>query len=181
MRATRGVGNDVIDLVEEGVDIALRLGRIGNDNLIVRRLRRMDLVLCAAPAYWSRHRFPSHPDDMRSHAVLTYSLLEGPPHLSFEIDGERYIVPVASRMDANDAAPLIDAALAGVGVVCVPAMMARGHVERGALVPVLQEYMPRDIWLYAAYSQRRNNSIAMRTLLDFLEAKLDSESGQDPA
>jgi DNA-binding transcriptional LysR family regulator len=55
-------------------------------------------------------------------------------------------------------------------------MMAQSHVERGALVPVLKEYMPRDLWLYAAYSQRRHNSAALRALLDFLEARV-----RDPA
>ncbi|CAN7190259.1 LysR family transcriptional regulator [Variovorax sp. LjRoot290] len=166
------LSNRVIDLVEEGVDIALRLGRIRDENLIVRRLRQMDLVLCAAPSYWARRGLPKKPDDMRSHDVLTYSLAEGAPHLPFEVDGKPYIVPVQSRMDANDAAPLIGAALAGLGAVCVPAMMAQSHVERGALVPVLKEYMPRDLWLYAAYSQRRHNSAALRALLDFLEDRV---------
>ena len=164
------LSNRVIDLVEEGVDIALRLGRIRDENLIVRRLRQMDLVLCAAPAYWARRGLPKKPDDMRRHDVLTYSLAEGAPHLPFEVDGKPYAVPVHSRMDANDAAPLIGAALAGLGAICVPAMMAQAHVERGALVPVLKEYMPRDMWLYAAYTQRRHNSAALRALLDFLEA-----------
>ncbi|OUM04166.1 LysR family transcriptional regulator [Variovorax sp. JS1663] len=163
------LSNRVIDLVEEGVDIALRLGRIRDENLIVRRLRQMDLVLCAAPTYWARRGLPTTPDDMRRHDVLTYSLAEGGPHLPFEVDGKPYVVPVHSRMDANDAAPLIGAALAGLGAICVPAMMAQAHVERGALVPVLKEYMPRDLWLYAAYSQRRHNSAALRALLDFLE------------
>jgi DNA-binding transcriptional LysR family regulator len=163
------LSNRVIDLVEEGVDIALRLGRIRDENLIVRRLRQMDLVLCAAPAYWARRGLPQQPDDMRRHDVLTYSLAEGAPHLPFEVDGKPYAVPVRSRMDANDAAPLIGAALAGLGAICVPALMAQAHVERGALVPVLKEYMPRDLWLYAAYTQRRHNSAALRALLDFLE------------
>ena len=166
------LSNRVIDLVEEGVDIALRLGRIGDENLIVRRLRQMDLVLCAAPAYWARRGLPKKPDDMRTHDVLTYSLAGGAPHLPFEVDGQPYSVPVHSRMDANDAAPLIGAALAGLGAVCVPAMMARPQIEHGLLVPVLQEYMPRDLWLYAAYTQRRHNSAALRALLDFLEERV---------
>ncbi|MGK6308755.1 LysR substrate-binding domain-containing protein [Variovorax sp. DT-64] len=176
------LSNRVIDLVEEGVDIALRLGRIRDENLIVRRLRQMELVLCASPAYWSRRGLPKKPDDMRRHDVLTYSLTEGPPQLPFEVDGKPYAVPVHSRMDANDAAPLIAAALAGLGAICVPAMMAQAHVERGALVPVLKDYMPRDMWLYAAYAQRRHNSAAMRALLDFLEThgKMQEPTGLVP-
>ncbi len=166
------LSNRVIDLVEEGVDIALRLGRIGDENLIVRRLRQMELALCATPGYWAKRGLPARPDDMRKHDVLTYSLAAGPPHLPFEVDGKSYSVPVHSRMDANDAAPLIGAALAGLGAVCVPAMMAQSHIERGALVPVLKDFMPRDLWLYAAYAQRRHNSAALRALLDFLANRI---------
>jgi DNA-binding transcriptional LysR family regulator len=171
------LSNRVIDLVDEGVDVAVRLGRIRDDNLIVRRLRQMDLALCAAPAYWARSGLPTKPEDMREHDVLTYSLAGPTPHLPFEVDGRPYSVPVRSRMDANDAAPLIGVALAGLGAVCVPAMMAQPHIERGALVPVLKEYMPRDLWLYAAYSQRRHNSAALRALLDFLETRIRTPSG----
>jgi DNA-binding transcriptional LysR family regulator len=166
------LSNRVIDLVEEGVDVALRLGRIRDEKLIVRRLHQMNLVLCATPSYWARRGLPRKPDDIRRHDVLTYSLAEGPPHVRFEVDGKPYSVPVHSRMDANDSAPLIGAALAGLGAICVPALMAQVHVERGALVPVLKEYMPRDLWLYAAHSQRRHNSAVLRTLLDFLESRV---------
>jgi DNA-binding transcriptional LysR family regulator len=163
------LSNRVIDLVGEGVDVALRLGRIRDENLIVRRLRLVDLALCATPSYWARRGMPRKPDDMRRHDVLTYSMLGNTPSLPFEVDGKPYSVPVTSRMDANDAAPLIGVALAGLGAICVPAMMAQSHIERGALVPVLKEYMPSDLWLYAAYSQRRHNSAALRALLDFIE------------
>jgi len=166
------LSNRVIDLVEEGVDVALRLGRIRDENLIVRRLKNMDLALCATPAYWARRGLPAQPDDMRKHDVLTYSLAGSSPSLPFEVNGEPYSVPVKSRMDANDGAPLIGVALAGLGAVCVPAMMVQPHIERGALVPVLKEYMPRDLWLYAAYTQRRHNSAALRALLDYLETRV---------
>jgi DNA-binding transcriptional LysR family regulator len=166
------MSNRVVDLVEEGVDIALRLGRIRDENLIVRRLRLMELALCATPSYWAKRGLPKKPDDMRRHDVLTYSMLGGAPSLPFEVDGEPYSVPVSSRMDANDTALLTGIALTGLGAVCVPMAMAQPHIERGALVPVLKEYMPTDLWLYAAYSQRRHNSAALRALLDFLELRI---------
>lgn len=175
------LSNRVIDLVEEGVDIALRLGRIRDENLIVRRLQRMDLALCATPGYWAKRGLPKKPDDMRRHDVLTYSLAGNTPSLPFEVDGKPYSVPVHSRMDANDAAPLIGVALAGLGAVCVPTIMAQVDIERGALVPVLKEYMPTDLWLYAAYTQRRHNSAALRAMLDFLEARVGESTATRPA
>ncbi len=172
--------NRVVDLVEEGVDIAIRAGRLHDQNLIVRRLRHMDTVLCATPAYWVRRGLPKSPDDLRRHDVLTYSLTSGAPHLAFEVDGQPHSVPVTSRMDANDGVALVAAALHGLGVVSVPALLVQEHIERGALVPVLQDYMPRDLWLYAAYSQRRHNSAALRALLDFLETRLAQPAAVSP-
>ncbi len=175
------IGNRVVDLVKEGVDVALRFGRIGDENLIVRRLQRVELSLCATPAYWARRGMPETPDDMRGHDVLTYSLSAGAPHLPFEVDGEPYALPVNGRMDANDASALIAAALDGIGAVCVPALLARPYTERGSLVPVLKGFMPRDIWLYAAYAQRRHNSAALRALLDLLETRMRGDAPGDRA
>jgi DNA-binding transcriptional LysR family regulator len=165
------LSNRMIDLVEEGVDIALRLGHIRDDNLIVRRLSRMRLVLCASPAYWARRGLPKKPEDMRRHDVLAYSLAGVTSSLLFEADGKPFRVPVHSRMDTNDADWQVGLALAGLGAICVPMLMAQPDIERGALVPVLQEFMPTDLWLYAAYTQRRHNSAALRAMLDFLETK----------
>jgi DNA-binding transcriptional LysR family regulator len=175
------LSNRVIDLVEEGVDIALRVGPIRDENLIVRRLSRMGFALCASPAYWAKRGLPNKPDDLRRHDVLTYSLAGATPSLPFEVDGKPYRVPVHSRMDANDAAWQIGLALAGLGVIGVPMLMAQPDIERGALVPVLKEYMPTDLWLYAAYTQRRHNSAALRAMLDFLETKVGKPAAHRPA
>lgn len=174
------IGNRVVDLVEEGVDIALRFGRIGDENLIVRRLQRVELILCATPSYWAKRGIPKTPDDMRRHDVLTYSLSPGTPHLPFEVDGGPYNIPIYGRMDANDSGTLIAAALAGIGAVCVPALLAQPYTERGTLVPVLRKFMPRDVWLYAAYSQRRHNSAALRALLELLEVRMRGDAPDNP-
>ena len=166
------LSNRMIDLVDEGVDIALRFGRIGDENLIVRRLRRMGLTLCATPRYWARRGIPLQPDDMRKHDVLAYSVTPGPPQIAFEVDGQPYNVPIRGRMDSNDASALIGAALADIGAVCVPDLLAQPYVEGAHLVPVLQDFMPSDIWLYAAYTQRRQNSAALRALLEILELRM---------
>ena len=80
-------------------------------------------------------------------------------------------VPVRSRMDATDAGPLVGLALQGLGAVCVPRLMVQQHLDSGALVATLHNYSPRDVWLYAAYTQRRHNSAALKALVAFLETK----------
>jgi DNA-binding transcriptional LysR family regulator len=164
------LSNRVIDLVKEGVDVALQLGRVEDESLIARRLLPMDLAICATSAYWAKHGVPRHPDDLRNHPFLTYSLMPDGARLPFEVDGKPYFVPVQSRMEASDAMPLIELALRGLGVIYVPTFMIKPQLESGALVQVLRSHMPRDLWVFAVYAQRQFNSAALRSFIDFLAA-----------
>ena len=165
------LNNRVLDLVEEGLDLALRVGHVPNDNLIVRKLRRIDLVVCATPAYWQTKGkgLPTHPSELTAHDALTSSLLGASPEWRFKVNGKPLGVPVKSRMDATDAMPLVHMALQGMGVVRLPRLLVQQLLEQGALQAVLQDYAPNDLWLYAAYTQRRHNSAALKALLAFLE------------
>ena len=163
--------NRVTDMVDEGIDIALRVGRIGDDNLIVRKLQAVPFVVAASPGYWAERGLPGHPDDLAGHYALTYSVLGPNPEWRFEVGGEPLSVPVSSRMDASDAAPLVSVALQGLGMVWLPRLLLQPHIDSGALQPVLQNFSPRDVWLYAAYVQRRHNSAALKALLAFLETR----------
>ncbi|MBG9388741.1 LysR family transcriptional regulator [Caenimonas aquaedulcis] len=165
------LSNQVIDMVGEGIDIALRVGRVDNGNLIVRKLQQLEFVVCASPAYWERRGVPAHPEDLADHEALTFSVRDAGHEWRFEVDGEPCIVPVRSRMNATDPMPLVGFALQGLGVLCVPRSVVAPHLESGALRGVLQGFLPRDVWLYAAYAQRRHNSAALKALLAFLEAK----------
>ena len=163
--------NRVTDMVDEGIDIALRVGRIGDDNLIVRKLQAVPFVVAASPGYWAERGLPGHPDDLAGHYALTYSVLGPNPEWRFEVGGEPLSVPVSSRMDASDAAPQVGVALQGLGMVWLPRLLLQPHIDSGALQPVLQDFSPRDVWLYAAYVQRRHNSAALKALLAFLETR----------
>ncbi len=160
----------LVDLVDEGIDLALRIGRIGDANMIVRKLQPIVMTVAAAPAYWKTHNPPMQPDDLADHVALTYSPLGPNPQWRFDVDGETVSVAVHSRMDANDARPLVDAAVRGLGVIYMPRLLMQPQLDSGALQSVLAEHSPRDVWLYAAYTQRRHSSAALKTLLSFLEA-----------
>jgi DNA-binding transcriptional LysR family regulator len=165
------LGNRVVDLVEEGMDLALRVGTTPNDNLIVRKLRRIDVVVCASPAYWQQRGLPLHPDELAGHDAMTLSLHGNHPQWRFKVNGKAHNVAVRSRMDATDGMPLVHMALHGLGVARVPRMLVQAHLDSGALVPVLEDFRANDLWLYAAYAQRRHNSAALKALLDFMEAR----------
>jgi DNA-binding transcriptional LysR family regulator len=158
------------DLVMGAIDVALRIGPTEERDVVVRKLQPVPLVLCASPQYWARRGMPSKPEDLATHDVLTYSLWDASPRLPFVIDGKTQYVSVRSRLDADDAAPLIALAVKGLGVTCVPEVLARAHLGSGALVPVLKDAMPQAIWLYATYPHRSHKSAALRAFLDFLTA-----------
>ncbi|CAN5342991.1 oxidative stress response transcriptional regulator OsaR [soil metagenome] len=166
------LSNRTVDLAEEAIDVALRFGPITDDNLIVRKLMLMKLVVCASPVYWKKHGMPEHPSDLARHDVLTQSRLGPHPLWRFEVEGKPLDVPVKSRMDATEGAPLIEAAMQGFGVLYMPTLLVQSHIDHGELVPVLQDYVRSDMWLSAAYLQRRHNSAALRALLDFLETRI---------
>lgn len=142
------------------IDVALRIGPIEERDVVVRKLRPVPLVLCASPQYWARRGMPSKPEELARHEMLTYSLWDASPRLPFVVGGQTHYVPVRSRLDADDAVPLIALAVKGLGVTCVLEVLARAHLGSGALVPVLQDVMPQAIWLYATYPHRSHKSAA---------------------
>jgi DNA-binding transcriptional LysR family regulator len=167
-----------VDLVEEGVDVELRLGPVDDVNLIVRKLMLMSMAVCAAPAYWRQRGKPAHPGELAGHDALTHSRAGQHPHWRFDDDGALLDVAVKSRMDSTDSAPLVQVALMGRGVIYMPALVVQPHIESGALEPVLQRYVRKDMWLSAADLQRRHNSAALRALLDFLEVRIGGKPGK---
>lgn len=162
--------NRAIDMAEDAIDLALHFGPVEDENLIVRKLARRDLVVCASPIYWKKHSKPTHPRELAGHDALTQSRLGSHPQWRFEVDGKAFDVEMKSRMDATESAPLIQVAMQGFGVIYMPDMLVQPHIDHGELVPVLQDYTRSDMWLSAAYLQRRHNSAALRALLDFLES-----------
>ncbi|MEJ8813731.1 LysR family transcriptional regulator [Variovorax ureilyticus] len=166
---TLHLSNRSIDMAEEGIDLSFHFGPIEDENLIVRKLARRSLVVCASPVYWRKHGKPTHPSELANHDALTHSRLGLHPQWRFEVDGKPFDVQMRTRMDSNESAPLIQIAMQGFGVIYMPEMLVQPHVDQGELVPVLEPYSRSDMWLSAAYLQRRHNSAALRALLDFLE------------
>jgi len=164
--------NRMVDLAEEGIDIALRFGASANENLIVRKLVQMKLSVCAAPMYWHKHGAPAHPRELAHHVALFSTDLNPLPKWRFEADGQPVEVAVRGRLDATEAGPLIQAALLGAGVVYLPSVMLEPYVESGRLVPVLSDFVRSDMWLSAVYLQRRHSTAVHRALLDFLASRL---------
>lgn len=169
--------NRRVDLVEEAVDLAIRVGRLTDSDLIVRKLRPISFALAASPTYWKMHGKPATPHDMANHQCLIYtqenSNRSGHSQWLFENSpGQTYPVNVRGMFDATDGRAHRLFALAGLGVTYLPRQIVEDDIAEGSLETALDEHLPSDIWLMAVYTQRRHNSAALRALLDFLQKHL---------
>lgn len=164
------------DLVDEGFDLAVRIGELPDSSLVARRLGPCRHVMCASPEYLARNGVPQSPEELSSHPVLTYRYQDSPAqwHL-LGLDGTHHQVPIDSRLQMNNSLGLREALLKGAGVTLTPTFVVGGDIRAGRLRAVLPEYKTLEVSIYAVYPQRKHLSPKVRAFVDFL-----SEQIQDP-
>lgn len=169
-----------IDLLAEGVDVALRIGRLADSSLIARRLAPIRLVACASPAYLARRGTPQTPGDLAAHDCLIYTYAASAEEWRFiGPGGEDEVARVSGRLFANNGDVLIAAALAGIGIALAPTFMAGEHVQAGGLVTLLPGHVAPEAALYAVYPPGRHLSAKLRSFVDFLVARFGEEPEWD--
>lgn len=166
------LSNRQLDLVEEGIDLALRVGPIVDQNRIVRRLARLDRVVVASPAYWHQHGMPQHPRELAEHRTLNVNRAGEPARWAFAERGKPLEVALQPYVDVNDVAPLATLARMDLGVAYLARPMVQRDLDEGKLVPVLEAFVPQEFWVFATYMQRRHNSAALMALLAHLESEM---------
>jgi DNA-binding transcriptional LysR family regulator len=168
----------VVDLVEEGFDLAIRIGPPAADNLVARKLGETRLVPCAAPRYLAEHGAPSTPEDLARHNCFTYEYVS-PRHVWRFRDrgGAERAVRVSGRLHSNNGDLLAEVAARGAGVVFEPAFIVGPEVRAGRLVPLLQDFEPLPVPIYALYPSRKHLSAKVRRFVEFLAARF--AEGQD--
>lgn len=158
-----------VDLVEEGFDLALRIGESPTQNLIARKLGETRLVPCAAPVYLREHGAPETPADLAQHACLTYEYLPQRGTWRFQDPaGGEHAVRVTGPVHANNGDLLAAAAAEGIGIAMEPDFIVAADLAAGRLVRVLAEYAPAPAGVYAVYPSRRHLSAKVRAFVDFL-------------
>ena len=157
-----------VDLVEQGVDLAIRISDLKDSNLQARRICPIRLQLCASPSYLERHGTPGKPEDLRDHQVLSYSLGPGSTIRLGNPQGEEQLVQTSARMSANNGDFLHDMALAGHGIVLLPSFITWKSLAAKDLVNVLEPYTPAALNAWAVYPQTRYLSQRTRRFIDFL-------------
>lgn len=158
-----------IDLIAEGVDLALRIGRLADSTLIARRLFEARTVLCASPAYLEERGTPQTPDDLLDHDCLVYSNLPDPTKwVCSDGEGARHAVDVPVTMMASSGDFLCAAAVEGLGLALQPTFIAGEFISRGELQSVLTDYQWPVTPAYAIYPPTRHLSYRVREFIDFL-------------
>jgi DNA-binding transcriptional LysR family regulator len=158
------------NLVEEGVDLAIRIGPLKDSSLIVRRLGSLLWVVSAAPTYLERRGVPTTPEHLRDHDCLVFT--QPGYEWRFRKGGRSVSLQVPARMRANALDAVVEAAAAGAGLVYAPVWQVHDHVAAGRLNVVLRDYEVPPLPINALLSHTRLLSNKVRTLLEFLATQL---------
>jgi DNA-binding transcriptional LysR family regulator len=176
-----GLNDRVIDLVEEGWDLAIRIGRLQDSSLVARKLAPIRVLLCAAPAYLQAHGTPHTVADLARHNCLGYSLPNAASagRWAFGRNGD-VVVAVKGTLRANNGDALRAAALAGLGLVYQPSFLFADDLRRGDLVPVTLDHPTFQYAnAYAVYSPDRYVPAKVRVFIDFLAERWAGEPPWD--
>jgi LysR family transcriptional regulator for bpeEF and oprC len=167
---TANLVNREVNLIEEGYDIALRVGHLADTNLVARPVGTFPMAVVASPGYLARHTAPRHPRDLADHPCMINTLTPEPRRWLFR-DGQRHFsVKIDGRCTANDDRLLVSYACAGLGIAGLPAYVVRDAIRAGRLVPLLEAYLPEPFTISVVYPDRRLLSRAKRLLIDHLVA-----------
>lgn len=158
----------VVDLVDEGYDLAVRIGRLSSSTLVSRQIASTRMVLCASPDYLKRRGTPQHPSELASHDLIAYSLMSTGDH--WELTGQEgtLSVKVKSRMKTNSGDTCVQVAIDGQGVIFQPSFIVDQQIKAGKLLALLPEYTAIEYGIYAVYASRQNVSPKVRVLIDYL-------------
>jgi DNA-binding transcriptional LysR family regulator len=161
-----------IDLLEEGMDLALRIGHLKDSSLIARRLFEARTVIAASPHYIKTHGAPRTPEELADHDCLVYSNLADPDRWGWKNEkGKERVVKVNTVLRASSGDFLANAAAHGMGIVIQPTFLAAEAIRRGNLVPILTDYQWPVTPAYAVYPPTRHLSYRVRAFIDFLAEK----------
>ncbi|MDF0698708.1 LysR family transcriptional regulator [Rhizobium sp. MC63] len=165
------ISDRTIDLVQDRIDLAIRIANRLDPSLIAKRLGQCSSLLYASPRYLQEYGVPSTPEDLDDHRCLTYTHLGG-TEWSLKSFESQIVMSVDGTFQTNDAVALRRAALSGLGIAMLPRFAADQEVRTGQLVVVLPEWKPSTLGIHALYVSRKHLPMAARVLIDFLATRL---------
>ncbi|WP_236210483.1 LysR substrate-binding domain-containing protein [Metapseudomonas otitidis] len=170
LRVDIELSNRPLDLVHEGLDLAIRLGRLQDSRLVATRLAPRVMYLCAAPSYLERYGRPHSLSELARHNCLVGSS----DQWTFQQDGKEQSLRVQGNWRCNSGQAVLDAALRGFGLCQLPDYYVLDHLKSGELVSLLEQHRPPNTAVWALYPQQRHLSPKVRQLVDALRDGLAS-------
>lgn len=164
-----------VDLVDEGYDLAVRIGRLRDSSLIARRLAPSRMVVCASPAYLERRGVPAQPEDLVQHNCLIYSNVPTAEQWTFRCGAQTRSVRITGTLRTGNGDLLREAAMAGVGIAVLPTFLCGDALASGALFSVLPDAHVAESTVFAVYPQNRHLSPKVRAFVDFLATRFGPE------
>lgn len=163
-----------VDLVEEGLDLAIRVGKLPDSSLIARRLASVPVIVCGAPAYFEAHGIPRTPDDLPQHNCLLYTEWTPKGQWRFKGPDGEFMVPVSGDFEANLGDAVRMAAVSGRGLVQLLAYVVDSDLRASRLQAVLTNYAPDEMPIHAVYPHRKHLAATVRTFVEFLQERFQS-------
>lgn len=155
-----------IDLVQEGIDVAFRIGQLEDSSLIGRHLGDAGAILCASPDYLAQHSLPEHPDDLLQHYLISH-----PQWFTWQMahrDGDEVNLQIKPRLIVNDFATKYTLALSGAGIAGLPLLVAAPAIRSGRLIQILPDWTFDRQPIHALYPSNRHLSAKVRSFVDFV-------------
>lgn len=170
------LGDYYENLIEHGLDLGVRVGKLPDSNLISRPLTTRYMRVCASPAYLKKHGTPKKPEDLYEHNCLLY--LNSPTGNEWHFEGPKgkARIKINSNFASNNSQSLETAAVEGIGIVLLPGYMMTKHIQKGKLVNLLEGYCPQNIGINAVYPATRHLASKVRLFIDFLVQRFENES-----
>ena len=176
------VTDRVVDLIDEGADLGIRLGTLPDSSLVARKICDVERVVCASPAYLRRHGTPKKAADLLRHNCLCITYSPALRRWPFETrEGVKHL-EVSGNVGANTAESLLQLALLGVGVIRLSDAIVGAAIAEGKLVPLLQDiHHAEPLPLHAVYPQGRHRSPRVAAMIDFLVERFADAPWRGPA
>lgn len=160
-----------VDLVDEGIDVAIRIGELADSSHIARRIASTPVITCASPDYLTQHGEPGSPDELSRHVCLIDRNFRSGTTWPFRFGDEELTVRIAGRIAVNSAAAIRKLLLAGQGIARIPRFVVEEDLQQGMLRPVLAGHETDPLGIYAVYPQNRYLASKVRSFVDFSAAR----------
>lgn len=162
----------VVNLQDEGVDLALRIGELPDSNLIAARVGAIRQIVCASPAFCKEHGTPKTPADLARHPCITFEGMTSQRAWKFPVNGKPVSVPIRSRLVVNNAEAAVDAAAATVGITRVLSYQAAAALRAGKLIRMLKKFEPAALPVNLVYAGQGRLPIKLRAFIDYATPRL---------